>query len=48
MKGNIRTINYGVSSSIQFHAALHGFRLKKGTGTATLMAKLLQKLIVMR
>ena len=37
-------INDPLPSSIQFHDALHGFRAGRGTGTATLEAKLLQKL----
>ena len=41
-------INRRLSSSIQFHTALHGFRAGRGTGTATFKAKLLQKLITMR
>ena len=34
--------------SIQFHDALHRFHAGRGTGTATLEAKLLQQLITMR
>ena len=41
-------INLWISSSIQFHDALHGFCAGKGTRTATLEAKLPQKLILMR
>ena len=40
-------INHRISSSIQFHDALHGFRMGRGTGNATLQAKLLQQLISM-
>ena len=41
-------INIRISPSIQFHDALYGFRAGIGTGTSTLEAKLLQKLISMR
>ena len=37
-----------LTAGIQFHDALHGFREGCGTGTATLEAKLLQKLATMR
>ena len=40
-------INCRISSSIQFHDALHGFCAGRGTRTATLEAKLLQQLITM-
>ena len=33
-----------LTSGIQFHDALHGFREGRGTGTATLEAKLLQQI----
>ena len=35
-------------SFIQFHDTLHGFRAGRGTGTTTLKAKLLQKIIAMK
>ena len=41
-------IDLRISSSIQFHDALHGFCAGRGTGTATLEANLLQQLIDMR
>ena len=41
-------INRQIPSSIQFHDSLHGFYTGRGTGTSTLEAKLLQKIIVMR
>ena len=41
-------INHRISSPIHFHNALHGFRAGRGTGTATLEAKLLQKIIATR
>ena len=41
-------INFQLSSSIQFHDFLHVFCAGRGTGTATLEVKLIQKLTVMR
>ena len=41
-------LNRRVTSSITYHDALHGFRAGRGTGTATLEAKLLQQLAAMR
>ena len=41
-------LNRRLTSSITFHAVLHGFRAGCGTGTATLEAKLLQQLAAMR
>ena len=41
-------INLWISSSIQFHEALHGFFVGIGTWNATLEGKLLQHLIDMR
>ena len=41
-------INCLISSSVQFHDALHGFCAGRGTRTATLEAKLLQQIISMR
>ena len=40
-------IHRRILSYIQSHDALYGFRAGRGTGTATLKAKLLQKLILM-
>ena len=37
-----------LTKGIMFHDALHGFREGRGTGTATLEAKLLQQLAAMR
>ena len=41
-------IHLRISSSIQFHYALHGFCAGKGTGTSTLEDKILQQPIAMR
>ena len=41
-------LNRRFTSSITYHDALHGFRAGCGTGTATLEAKLLQKLAALR
>ena len=41
-------INRRLLSAIQLHEALHGFHAGRGTGTATLEAKLLQQLIAIR
>ena len=41
-------INRRILSSIQFHNALYGFLVGRGTGTATLGENLLQQLIAMR
>ena len=41
-------INRLISSSIQFHDALHGFQVVIGKGTTTLKAKLIHHLIAMR
>ena len=37
-----------LTAEIKLHDALHGFRESRGTGTATLEAKLLQQLVAMR
>ena len=37
-----------LTTGIQFHDVFHGFREGRGTGTATLEAKLLQQLSAMR
>ena len=37
-----------LTTTITYHDALHGFRAGRGTGTATLEAKLLQQLANMR
>ena len=41
-------LNRRVTSFITFHDVLHGFRAGRGTGTATLEAKLIQQLAAMR
>ena len=41
-------LNRRLTSSITLHDVLHGFRAGRGTGTATLKAKLLQQLAAMR
>ena len=41
-------LNRRLTSSITFHDVLHGFRAGRGTGNATLEAKLLQQLLAMR
>ena len=41
-------LNRRFTSSITYHDALPGFRAGRGTGTATLEAKLLQQLAAMR
>ena len=41
-------LHHRLTMGIQFHDMLHGFREGRGTGTATLKAKLLQPLAAMR
>ena len=41
-------LNRRFTSYITYHDALHGFRAGRGTGTATLEAKLFQQLAAMR
>ena len=41
-------LNLRFTTSITFHRVLHGFRSGCGTGTTSLKAKLLQKLMAMR
>ena len=41
-------LNRRFTASITYHDALHGFRAGRGTGTATLEAKLLQQLAALR
>ena len=41
-------LNRRFTASITYHHALHGFRAGRGTGTATLEAKLLQQLAALR
>ena len=41
-------LNLWLTASITFHDILHGFRAGRGTGTATLEAKLLQQLAALR
>ena len=40
--------NCRLTGSITYHELLHGFRAGRGTGTATLKAKLIQQLAAMR
>ena len=41
-------LNRRLTASIAYHNSLHGFQAGRGTGTATLEAKLLQQLASMR
>ena len=41
-------LNIWITASITYHDFLRGFRIGRGTGTATLEAKLLQKLVALR
>ena len=41
-------LHFRLTASITYHDFLHGFRAGRGTGTATVKAKLLQKLAAMR
>ena len=41
-------LHFRLTTAITYHDFLHGFRAGRGTGTATLEAKLLQKLAAMR
>ena len=41
-------LNCRFTASITYHDSLHGFRVGRGTGTATLEVKLLQKVTSMR
>ena len=41
-------LNLRLTDSIAFHDFLHGFRTGRGTGTATLEAKLLQQIAALR
>ena len=41
-------LNRRLTASITFHDFLHEFRAGRGTGTATLKAKLIQKLVALR
>ena len=41
-------LNRRLTASITFHDFLHGFREGRGTGTATLKAKMLQQLEALR
>ena len=41
-------LNRLLTENIQFYNTLHGFRMGRGTGTASLEAKLLQQLMAMR
>ena len=44
----VAVLNLFFISSITYHNSLHGFRAGRGTGTATLEAKLLQQLVALR
>ena len=37
-------INWGIADKVNFYDALHGFRVRRGTGTACIETKLLQQL----
>ena len=41
-------LNRRLSSEMQYHDTLHGFRTGRGIGTASLEAKLIQQLTAMR
>ena len=41
-------LNLRLTASINFHELFHGFRAGRGTGTATLKAKLLHQLVALR
>ena len=41
-------INSRLTEAIKYHDALHGIRAVRGTGTASLKAKLIQQLTAMR
>ena len=41
-------LNHHFTASITYHDVLHGFMTGRGTGTATLEAKLLQQLAALR
>ena len=41
-------LNHRLTASITYHNFLHGFRSGRGTGTATLEAKLSQQLAALR
>ena len=41
-------LNRQLTASITYHEFLHGFRAGRGTGTATLKAKMLQQLAALR
>ena len=41
-------LNIWITASTTYHDFLRGFRIGRGTGTATLEAKLLQKLVALR
>ena len=44
----VAILNFWITASITFHDFLHGFWAGRGTGTATLKAKLLQQLAALR
>ena len=41
-------LNFRLAASITFHDFLHGFRVGRGTGTATLKSNLIQQLAALR
>ena len=41
-------LNFGFAASITYHDSFHGFWSGRGTGTASLEVKLIQKVIVTR
>ena len=44
----VEILYFQLTTAITYHDILHGFRAGRGTGTATLEAKLLQQLAAMR
>ena len=48
VEGSGGNFNCQLTASITYHDFLHGFREGRGTGTATLEAKLLQQLAALR
>ena len=44
----VGVINWRIRAAVQFHDVLHGFRASQVTGTTSLEAKFLQKLMAMR
>ena len=48
LKVVVAILNCRLAASITFHSILHRFWVGRGTGTTTLKAKLLQKLVALR